>query len=60
MSGENVESGKKTAQVVFTSWMNSSGHRANIEQSRYTHCGFAFKKSSSGTIYWAQLFLEKN
>ena len=60
LCGENVASGQKTVQAVFTSWMNSSGHRANIEQARYTHCGFAFKKSSAGTIYWTHLFLEHN
>lgn len=60
LCGENVASGQKSAQAVFTSWMNSSGHRANIEQGRYTHCGFALAKSSSGTIYWTHLFLEKN
>lgn len=60
LCGENVASGQKSAQAVFTSWMNSSGHRANLEQARYTHRGFAFKKSSSGTIYWTHLFLEHN
>lgn len=48
LCSENVAAGQKTPQMAFTSWMNSSGHRANIEQPRVTHTGFAFAKSSSG------------
>lgn len=57
--GENVAMGQKTVQAAFTSWMNSSGHKANIESSRATHTGFGFAKSSSGTYYWTQIFVEK-
>lgn len=56
--GENVAMGQKTVQAAFTSWMNSSGHRANIEKSSATHTGFGFKKSASGTWYWTQIFLQ--
>lgn len=56
--GENVAKGQKTVQAAFTSWMNSSGHRANIEKSAATHTGFGFKKSASGTWYWTQIFLQ--
>lgn len=57
--GENVAMGQKTPQAAFTSWMNSSGHRANIESSRATHTGFAYAKSSSGTYYWTQIFIKR-
>lgn len=57
---ENVAMGQKTVQAAYTAWMNSSGHRANIESSRPTHTGFGFAKSSSGTYYWTQIFLESN
>ena len=56
--GENVAMGQKTPQNAFNSWMNSSGHRANIEQSRATHTGFGFAKNSAGTYYWTQIFIE--
>lgn len=59
LCAENVAMGQKTPQAAFTSWMNSSGHKANIEQSRATHTGFGFKKSSSGTFYWTQIFIER-
>ncbi|MES2526285.1 MAG: CAP domain-containing protein [Bdellovibrionota bacterium] len=58
LCAENVAMGQKTAQAVFTSWMNSSSHRANIENSRLTHSGLGTATSSSGTIYWTHLFLE--
>ncbi len=58
--GENVAMGQKTVQAAFTAWMNSPGHRANIEQPRYTHTGFGYAQNSSGTYYWTQLFIEKN
>ena len=59
LCAENVAMGQKTALAVFTAWMNSSSHRANIENARVTHSGLGFAKSSAGTIYWTHLFLEK-
>ncbi len=56
--GENVAAGQTTPKAAFTSWMNSSGHRANIEQGRATHTGFGYAKSSSGKYYWTQIFVE--
>lgn len=57
--GENVAMGQKTAQAVFTAWMNSPSHRANIENSRVTHSGLGLATDKSGAIYWTHLFLEK-
>lgn len=56
LCGENVAKGQKTAQAVFDSWLSSSGHRANIEGSRFTHSGLGYEQSSSGTFYWTHLF----
>lgn len=56
--GENVAAGQTTPKAAFTSWMNSSGHRANIEKSTATHSGFGFAKSSSGKYYWTQIFIQ--
>lgn len=55
---ENVAAGQKTPQAAFNSWMNSSGHRANIESSKATHMGFGYAKNSSGKYYWTQIFLQ--
>lgn len=56
--GENVASGQRSPQEVFTSWINSSGHRANIESERATHSGFSWARSASGKYYWTHLFIE--
>lgn len=60
LCAENVAMGQSDAQRVFASWMNSSGHRANIENPRHTHTGLGMKKSASGSVYWTQILLEKN
>lgn len=57
--GENVAMGQKTPEAAYTAWMNSPGHRANIESSKATHTGFAYAKSSSGTYYWTQIFIQR-
>jgi uncharacterized YkwD family protein/spore coat assembly protein SafA len=55
-AGENIAKGQKSAQEVVTAWMNSSGHRANILNSSYTHIGVGYV--SNGNI-WTQLFIQK-
>ena len=37
--GENIAMGYSTPQDVMTAWLNSAGHRANIESQGYTHIG---------------------
>ncbi|MBQ0736387.1 CAP domain-containing protein [Aquimarina celericrescens] len=53
--GENVASGQNSAQSVMTGWLNSSGHRANIE-GNYTHIGIAAVKDENGRFYYTQIF----
>ncbi len=53
--GENVASGQRTAQSVMTAWLNSSGHRANIE-GNYTHIGIAAVLDENGRYYYTQIF----
>ncbi len=55
-AGENIAKGQKTPQAVMTAWMNSSGHRANILGSSYTHLGVGYTVSN-GTTYWTQTFV---
>mgnify|MGYP001825137607 CR=1 FL=1 len=57
-TGENVAYGQRSAEHVMQSWLNSSGHRKNIEGD-FTHIGIAVIKNSSGTYYFTQLFLKK-
>jgi len=55
---ENVAAGQRDADAVVKSWLNSSGHCANLMDGGFTETGFAFAadpKSELG-IYWAQVF----
>jgi uncharacterized protein YkwD len=54
-AGENVASGYPTAVSVMTGWLNSSGHKANIE-GNFMHIGIAAIKDSQGRYYYTQLF----
>lgn len=38
--GENIAAGQRTPEQVVNSWMNSSGHRANILNTQYQDVGF--------------------
>lgn len=52
---ENVAMGQWDAASAMASWMNSSGHRANILGESWESIGVgAFRQG--GTIYWVQLF----
>ncbi|SPL91272.1 Transporter [[Actinomadura] parvosata subsp. kistnae] len=53
---ENIAKGQRTPAQVMQSWMNSSGHRANIMNCKYNLIGVGVAKDSSGTLYWTQDF----
>ncbi len=53
---ENIAMGQNSPQEALNSWMNSSGHRANILNSGYTKIGVAAYRSSNGTTFWCQQF----
>ena len=55
-AGENIAYGQTSPSQVMNSWMNSSGHRANIMSKNYTKIGIAHYEDASGTDYWVQLF----
>ena len=55
-AGENIAKGQTTAQQVVNSWMNSSGHRANILSSSFTQIGVGYYASGH---YWTQMFISK-
>ena len=58
-TGENIAAGQPTPADVMDSWMNSSGHRANILSGNYSQLGVGVCKSSGGYgIYWVQLFTD--
>ncbi len=58
MAGENLAAGYSSPESMFTAWMNSSGHRANILKSGYTclAVGFQYASGSAYSYYGVQLF----
>lgn len=57
-SGENIAYGQRSPEQVMQTWMNSSGHRANILNSNFTSIGVGHYKNAAGVDYWTQLFIQ--
>ncbi len=57
-AGENIAYGQRTPEEVMNSWMNSSGHRANILSRTYNQIGVGVAKAANGTYYWTQMFIK--
>lgn len=55
---ENVAAGQTTAQGVVRSWLNSKGHRENIE-GRYDLTGIGIAKGKDGQLYYTQIFVKR-
>lgn len=53
---ENIAMGQRDSQQALSSWMNSSGHRANILNRSHRRIGVAAFTTPEGTIYWCQQF----
>ena len=52
---ENIAAGQTDPSAVMESWMNSSGHKANILGSSWTAMGVGCVRVN-GVRYWVQLF----
>lgn len=55
-AAENIAWNQPNAQAAVTTWMNSSGHRANMLDPQLTEIGAAMARSSRGEPYWIQVF----
>lgn len=58
-NAENIASGQRTSESVMNSWLNSPGHRANIENAREVHLGVGYcygEEPSAGKYNWTQDF----
>jgi uncharacterized protein YkwD len=51
-AGENIATGYASAEAVLGGWLDSPGHRANIENCGFTHHGLGLVDS-----HWTHLFL---
>lgn len=56
--GENIAAGQRTPEAAVDSWMNSSGHKANILNENFTEAAIGCYRDPDSTyrIYWVQLF----
>lgn len=57
-SAENVAYGKLTAKEVVDLWLNSPGHKKNIE-GNYALTGIGVAKDENGLVFYTQIFLRK-
>lgn len=57
-SAENVAYGKLTAQEVVKGWLNSPGHKKNIE-GNYQFTGIGVYKDAQGVLFFTQIFYRK-
>jgi hypothetical protein len=55
-AGENIAYGYRTPAAVFGGWLDSAGHRRNIENPSYKVIGVGAAVNGGGTPYWAQVF----
>ena len=55
---ENVGFGYRTAEAVVNAWINSDGHRKNLE-GNHTHFGISVKESEDGKYYFTNIFVKK-
>jgi uncharacterized protein YkwD len=56
--GENIAMGYKTPEEAVAGWMNSSGHRANILNAKFTRIGIGVEIDENGQLYWVQNFAD--
>ncbi len=52
---ENVAEGQMTARQVVDGWLNSPGHRKNIE-GNYMLTGIGYAPDKKGNLYFTQIF----
>jgi uncharacterized protein YkwD len=55
---ENIAYGKFTTQEVVDRWIQSSGHRQNIE-GKYTLTGVGIIRRKDGYLFFTQIFINK-
>lgn len=55
-AGENIAWNQPDADDVMNTWLNSTGHRANILDTGVTEIGVAVARSAKGEPYWVQVF----
>lgn len=57
-AGENIAMGQPSPQAVHNSWMNSSGHRANMLNGSWTRVGIGYVLCGQYSPYWTEVFMQ--
>ena len=57
--GENIARGNVPADQIFTMWMNSTGHAANILNAGYTQVTIAVAQDARGVFWVTQDFVQR-
>ncbi|WP_299681483.1 CAP domain-containing protein [uncultured Tenacibaculum sp.] len=57
-TAENVAFGYSNAQSLVNAWINSDGHRRNIE-GNFTHFNLTAKQNNNGTWYYTNIFIRR-
>ena len=55
-AGENIGKGYTSPSHAMGGWLDSPGHRDNIEDAGYVVMGAGVATADDGTIYWVQIF----
>ncbi|MES2811347.1 MAG: CAP domain-containing protein [Bacteroidota bacterium] len=55
---ENLACNYTTAQNVLKAWLNSPGHKANIEGD-FTHFGISIRANAEGEKYYTNIFVKR-
>ena len=55
---ENVGFGYRTAEAVVNAWLNSDGHKKNIE-GNHSHFGVSVVDDAEGRNYFTNIFIRK-
>ena len=57
--GENLAFAFTNAESVVRAWLNSDGHRENIEDSNYTHFDISAEQDENGRWYYTNIFIRR-
>ncbi|WP_294488207.1 CAP domain-containing protein [uncultured Ruminococcus sp.] len=55
-AAENISYGQTSPQMAFQGFMNSEQHRGSMLDASMKYMGMGVCRSSSGTLFWTQLF----
>ncbi len=55
-AGENIAEGYQDAASVVNAWLQSTGHKQNIENPSYVVTGIGAAKAANGAVFWVQDF----